>query len=137
MPDLSIPNYADAFVVGDMASLELSPGEYIPGLAPAALQEGRHVALEILAVLRSEARTPFQYLDKGQMATIGKNRAVVQFGKIKITGYIAWLAWLFVHIFYLIGFKNRIFVMLQWAWSYLFSKRGARLITENKWELKN
>jgi NADH dehydrogenase len=135
-PDLSIPNFEDVFAVGDMASLEISPGNFVPGLAPAALQEGRHAAEQILASQAQKARTPFRYLDKGQMATIGKHRAVVQFRNIKMTGYLAWLAWLLVHIFFLIGFKNRVFVMLQWGWNYLFSKRGARLITENKWELK-
>ncbi len=139
--DLSIPNFTDTFVAGDMASFEMNPkttpAKFVPGLAPAALQEGQHAARQILASIQGKPRSAFRYLDKGQMATIGKNRAVVQLGKFKMTGYFAWLAWLFVHIFFLIGFKNRVFVMIQWAWNYIFSKRGARLITENKWELKN
>lgn len=134
--DLSIPNYENVFVVGDMASLELAPGKLVPGLAPAAMQEGRHAAKVILSSIRGKGRPAFRYIDKGQMATIGKYRAVMESGRLKMSGRIAWLAWLFVHVFYLIGFKNRVAVMAQWAWSYLFSKRGARLITETQWKLK-
>lgn len=133
--DLSIPGFENAFVIGDMALVDDTDGGYVPGLAPAAIQEGLHVAQVILASIRGEERKEFVYNDKGQMATIGKKRAVLQVGAFKMTGYFAWLAWLFVHIFYLIGFKNRVAVMAQWAWSYLFSKRGARLITELKWKL--
>ena len=135
--DLSIPGYENVFVVGDMASLELAPGKIVPGLAPAALQEGRHAAKVILSSIRGEGRPAFRYIDKGQMATIGKYRAVMESGRLKMSGRFAWLAWLFVHVFYLIGFKNRVAVMAQWAWSYLFSKRGARLITETQWKLKD
>ena len=136
-PDLSIPGFDNVFVVGDMASLELSPGKMVPGLAPAAMQEGRHVAKVILSSIRGKERSAFRYVDKGQMATIGKYRAVMESGRLKMSGRLAWLAWLFVHVFYLIGFKNRVAVMAQWAWSYLFSKRGARLITETEWKLKD
>lgn len=135
--DLSVPGYDNAFVVGDMASLEMSPGKFVPGLAPAAMQEGRHAARVILSSVRGKPRTAFRYIDKGQMATIGKYRAVLESGSWKMSGRLAWLAWLFVHVFYLIGFKNRIVVMAQWAWSYLFSKRGARLITERQWKLRS
>ena len=135
--DLSVPGYENVFVIGDMASLETSPGKFVPGLAPAAMQEGRHAARVILSSIRGKARMPFRYLDKGQMATIGKYRAVLEAGKWKMSGRLAWLAWLFVHLFYLIGFKNRVAVMAQWAWSYLFSKRGARLITERQWKLSS
>ncbi len=134
--DLSIPGFPNAFVVGDMASLEMSPGRIVPGLAPAAIQEGKHAARMILNTLNGKARSPFHYLDKGQMATIGKNRAVMQMGKLHMGGLIAWIAWLFIHIFYLIGFNNRIRVITQWAWSYIFSKRGSRLITSTQWKLK-
>ena len=134
--DLSVPGHDNVFVVGDMASLELAPGKMVPGVAPAAMQEGRHAAKVILASIRGKERTAFRYVDKGQLATIGKYRAVMESGRLKMTGRLAWLAWLFVHVFYLIGFKNRIAVMAQWAWSYLFSKRGARLITETQWRLK-
>ncbi len=88
-----------------------------------------------MASIRGQSLASFTYQDRGQMATIGKNKALVQSGKIKITGRIAWLAWMFVHIFYLIGFKNRVLVIVQWAWSYLFSKRGSRLITDANWRL--
>jgi NADH dehydrogenase len=135
--DLSVPGYDNVFVIGDMASLEMSPGKFVPGLAPAAMQEGRHAARVILSSVRGKPRTAFRYNDKGQMATIGKYRAVLEAGRWKMSGRLAWLAWLFVHVFYLIGFKNRVAVMAQWAWSYLFSKRGARLITERQWKLRN
>ena len=119
--------------------LALAPGA-ASGLAgnaaPAAMQEGRHAAKVILSSIRGKPRPAFRYIDKGQMATIGKYRAVMQSGSLKMSGRLAWLAWLFVHVFYLIGFKNRVAVMAQWAWSYLFSKRGARLITERQWKLK-
>jgi NADH dehydrogenase len=135
--DLSIPDHDNVFVVGDMASLEVTPGKIVPGLAPAAMQEGRHAAKAILSSIRGKQRPAFRYIDKGQMATIGKYRAVMQSGRLKMSGRLAWLAWLFVHVFYLIGFKNRVAVMAQWAWSYIFSKRGARLITERQWKLKD
>ena len=135
-PDLTVPGHPGVYVLGDMAAIERAPGQLVPGLAPAALQEGRHAARNLLATLRGQPRRPFRYVDKGQMATIGKNKAVVEFGRFRITGHLAWLTWLVVHIFFLIGFKNRIAVMSQWAWSYLFSKRGARLITEREWKLK-
>jgi NADH dehydrogenase len=135
--DLSIPGFSDVFVIGDMAAIEMAPGKTVPGLAPAAIQEGKFVARTILKSIQGKERKPFRYLDKGQMATIGKNHAVLQAGSFKMGGYLAWLAWLFIHVFYLIGFKNRVAVMSQWVWSYIFSKRGARLITERQWELSD
>lgn len=135
--DLSVPGHENVFVVGDMASFEISPGKFLPGVAPAAMQGGRHAAKVILSSIRGKARPAFRYNDKGQLATIGKYRAVMESGRWKLTGRLAWLAWLFVHVFYLIGFKNRVAVMAQWAWSYLFSKRGARLITETEWKPRN
>ena len=134
--DLSVPGYDNVFVAGDMACLEMTPGKIVPGLAPAAMQEGRHAARVILSSIHGDERPAFRYVDKGQMATIGKYRAVMESGRLRMSGRLAWLAWLFVHVFYLIGFKNRLAVMAQWAWSYLFSKRGARLITETQWKLK-
>ncbi len=133
--DLSIPGFPNAFVAGDMASLETEPGKPVPGLAPAAIQEGKHVAKMILASINGTPRKPFHYFDKGQIATIGRSRAVMQTGRIKITGHLAWLAWLFVHVFFLTGFKNRFSVMFTWAWSYLRSKRGSRIINEHEWRL--
>lgn len=134
--DFSIPSFPNVFVIGDMASFEYEAGKTLPGLAPVAIQSGKHVAQNILDSHKGGIRKNFNYFDKGQMATIGKNRAIAQSGVLRMTGYIAWIAWLFVHIFYLIGFKNRVAVMAQWAWSYLFSKRGSRLITDRDWKLK-
>jgi NADH dehydrogenase len=119
-PDLSVPGFPDAFVIGDAAFL---PG--VPGLAPAAIQEGKLAAHNILRSIDGKPRKEFRYLDKGTLATIGKYRAIAKIGGFTLTGYIAWLAWLFVHILYLIGFRNRIAVFLEWVWNYMFSKRGA------------
>jgi NADH dehydrogenase len=135
--DLSVPGFSNVFAVGDMAALEIAPQTYLPGLAPAAIQTGRYAAMAILKILRKQEHQPFIYVDKGLMATIGKYKAVVQWGRLQWTGSMAWLAWLFVHILFLIGFKNRVFVLFQWTWSYLFSKRGARLITESSWKLRS
>lgn len=130
LKDLSIPGFRNAFVLGDMAAVEMSEGKFVPGLAPAAIQQGKFIAQVLRADHLKKIRPEFKYLDKGIMATIGKNKAVLEAGSVKLTGYIAWIAWLFIHVFFLVGFKNRIAVMLYWAWSYLFSKRGARLIIE-------
>lgn len=134
--DFSVPNFPHVFVIGDMASFEMEPGKFLPGLAPAAMQAGRFVAKVIVDSLDGKPRQSFKYVDKGQMATIGKRKAITQYGTVRITGFIAWMAWLFVHVFYLIGFKNRVAVMAEWTWSYVFSKRGSRLITERDWKLK-
>jgi NADH dehydrogenase len=128
-PDLSIPNQPNVFVIGDLATLKDTHGNPLPGVAPVALQEGRYVAKIIGGDLRNSPRQDFNYFDKGSLATIGRAAAVAQFRKLHISGYFAWLAWLFVHIFFLIGFRNRIIVLIQWAWSYLTYERGARLIT--------
>ena len=133
--DLSLNKYPEVFIAGDMASLEIGAGKFLPGLAPVAMQAGIHVGKTILNSRDCHQRMPFRYHDKGQMATIGKNRAILEFKNIRIGGFIAWMAWLFVHIFYLIGFKNRISVMANWIWSYVFSKRGSRLITNKEWKL--
>jgi NADH dehydrogenase len=133
--DLSIPGHPDAFVIGDMAHLEEPGRGLVPGLAPVAIQEGKAAARNILASIGGRPRKPFRYRDKGMMATIGKHKAIAQTGPIRLTGFLAWLAWLFIHILYLIGFKNRISVFAQWVWSYVFSKRGARLITNRDWRL--
>ena len=128
-PDLSIPGHPEAFVIGDLASLQDEHGKMLPGVAPVAMQEGVATADNIARDLQGEWRRPFHYFDKGSLATIGRAAAVAQFGKVHISGFIAWLSWLFIHIFFLIGFRNRIIVMLQWAWSYVTFERGARLIT--------
>jgi NADH:quinone reductase (non-electrogenic) len=128
-PDLSIPGHPEIFVIGDLSSLKDESGKPIPGVAPVAMQEGRAVARNIGRELRGESRRNFHYLNKGNLATIGRAAAVAEFGKVHISGFLAWLSWLFIHIFFLIGFRNRIMVMIQWAWSYFTYERGARLIT--------
>ena len=128
-PDLSLPGHREVFVIGDLSSLKHAEGVQLPGVAPVAMQQGRWVAHQIAADLAGNARAPFRYVDKGSLATIGRAAAVAQFGKIHISGFLAWLSWLFVHIFFLIGFRNRIIVMIQWAWSYFTYDRSARLIT--------
>lgn len=130
--DLSIPGYPRAFCVGDQARFDLGAGRALPGLAPVALQQGRFAAEQILRDLRGENRLEFAYFDRGQMATIGRRRAVLEVGHFGTGGVVAWLAWLFVHIYFLIGFKNRIFVFFEWAWHYCSYARGSRLIVGNK-----
>jgi NADH dehydrogenase len=129
-PDLTVPGHPELFVIGDLAAVEREDGTLVPGLAPAAIQEGRHAARAIARSLRGEAPARFHYRDKGVLATIGRAAAVARIGRLQFSGLLAWLAWLFVHILFLIGFRNRVAVILQWAWSYLTFKRGARLITE-------
>jgi len=127
-PDLSLPGFPEAFAIGDIASVT-SDGKAVPGLAPPAMQEGRAVAGSIRATLRGAARKPFRYRDKGNLATIGRARAVGELGRLRFSGFIAWVVWCLVHVFYLIGFRNRYLVMTKWAWLYFTSDRGARLIT--------
>jgi NADH dehydrogenase len=124
-PDLSIPGHPEVFVTGDLALLE-QDGAPVPGVAPAAMQMGRHAARVIL----SGKRAPFRYRDKGSLATIGRKAAVAQIGRLKLWGLLAWMAWLGIHIFFLIGFRNRVVVMLDWAWAYFSYQRHARLILE-------
>lgn len=129
-PDLSIPGHPEVFVIGDLATLKDEDGKPLPGVAPVAIQEGQYVA----KLIHSESagkpnRKPFKYWDKGSLATIGRAAGIAQFGKVHISGFLAWLSWLFIHIFFLIGFRNRILVLIQWAWSYVTYERGARLIT--------
>lgn len=128
-PDLSLPGHPEVFVIGDLATLKDENGKMLPGVAPVAMQEGKATAENIAAELRGEPRKSFHYFNKGNLATIGRAAAVAEFGKIHVSGFVAWLAWLFVHVFFLIGFRNRILVMVQWAWSYFTFERGARLIT--------
>ena len=129
-PDLSLPVHPEVFVIGDLAALKDEHGKLLPGVAPVAIQEGRFVAKVIREELESRSRpSVFHYWDKGSLATIGRAAAVAEFGRIHISGFLAWLSWLFVHILFLIGFRNRLLVFIQWAWSYFTYERGARLIT--------
>lgn len=131
--DLSIEGHGDVFVAGDMAHCVATDGSTLPGIAPVALQQGRFIGDLIADELRGRPRASFRYLDKGQMATIGRSRAIVQSGRLRFTGWFAWLTWLVIHIYYLSGFRNRLLVLIQWAWSYLTFSRGARLIVEKEW----
>lgn len=128
-PDLSVPGHAEIFVAGDLASIADASGRPVPGVAPAAKQMGAHVAAAIRARLSARAPDPFRYRDFGNLATIGRMAAVVDFGRLRFSGLLAWWFWLIAHIFFLIGFRNRISVLLNWAWSYWTYQRGARIIT--------
>ncbi len=127
-PDLTVPGHPEIYVVGDAASLSID-GKPVPGVARAAMDGGAHAAKNILRTMAGKERSPFRYKDPGSLATIGRAAAVADFGKVKITGYFAWLAWLFIHILFLISFRNRFVVLFQWMLSYLTYDRGARLIT--------
>ena len=128
-PDLSLPEHREVFVIGDLATLADANGAPLPGVAPVAIQQGGAAARNVLQVISGETTIPFRYHDKGSMATIGRASAIAHLGKLELSGFPAWLAWLFVHILFLIGFRNRLLVMIQWAWSYVTFERGARLIT--------
>ena len=134
--DLTIPSHKNVFVIGDMASLKMENGQPVPGVAPAAMQMAETACVNILRDLRGEARENFHYVDKGSMATIGRNKAIAEIGKWKFSGYIAWLMWLFVHIISLIGFRNRLSVLTEWMWAYFTRERSARLITGDAEEMR-
>lgn len=136
-PDLSIPDHKNIFVIGDMASLKQENGELVPGVSPAAMQMGTLTAKNILADIKGNERKNFRYVDKGTMATIGRSKAIVDFQGLHFKGFIAWMMWLFLHVFFLIGFRNRIIVLMEWFWAYLTRERSARLITGDAEELRN
>jgi NADH dehydrogenase len=127
-PDLSVPGHPEVFVIGDLATIT-TKGRIVPGVAPAAMQMGRHAAKNIRRDLEQRARVPFVYRNKGDLATIGRHRAIADFGRVQVSGFLAWWLWLFVHILYLAGFRNRLSVLVEWAYSYFTYERGARLIT--------
>lgn len=130
LPDLSLPGHPEVFVIGDLAGIEQANGRPVPGVAPAAKQMGQHVGTMIRARLQgSDERRPFAYRDDGSLATIGRMAAVAQFGKLKLSGFPAWFAWLLAHIYFLIGFRNRLVVMLDWAWAYCTHQRHARIVS--------
>jgi NADH:ubiquinone reductase (H+-translocating) len=131
-PDLSIPEHPEVFVAGDMAALTDVKGTRVPGVAPAANQEGKRAAENVKLLLRDEKTVAFRYFNKGDLATIGRYRAVANFGSLRVVGWAAWWLWLFVHIMYLVGFRNRASVLLQWAYSYFTYQRGVRLITHEE-----
>jgi NADH dehydrogenase len=131
--DLSIRGHPEIFVAGDLSNCRDADGQPLPGVAAVAKQQGMYVAATIRSELAGRTRLPFRYVDKGKMATIGRSRAVCEMGKLRFSGWFAWWVWLLVHIYYLSGFRNRVSVFLQWAWSYLTLERGARLIVDKEW----
>jgi NADH dehydrogenase len=131
--EVSLPGHPEVFVAGDMSSYTRD-GKPLPGVALVAMQQGQYVAKTILRDLQGEPRQPFKYIDMGQMATIGRSRAIAEFGKLKLSGWLAWWFWLLVHIYRLSGFRNRLSVLIQWAWSYFTFGRGARLIVDKEWQ---
>jgi NADH dehydrogenase len=129
LPDLTVPGRPEIFVIGDLANFSHQTGQPLPGLAPVAMAEGRYVARAIQARLRGETLRPFHYFNKGTLATIGRNKAVADFGRLHISGPIAWFTWLFVHLMYVVEFDNRLIVLIEWVYDYVTRNRGARLIT--------
>jgi NADH dehydrogenase len=130
--DLTIPGHPEVQVIGDLANFtSTKDGKPLPGVSPVAIQQGRHAARNILLMLEHARPQRFYYWDKGSMATIGRNRAVADLNVVHFSGFPAWLAWLFIHILYLVGFRNRIAVLFQWAWAYVTFNKGARLITRS------
>ncbi len=129
--DLTIPGYPEVQVIGDLANFSHQTGQPLPGVSPVAMQQGRHAARNILAMLEGRRPLRFRYWDKGSMATIGRNKAVADLNLVHLSGLPAWLVWLFVHIIFLVGFRNRLAVLFQWAWAYFTFNKGARLITRN------
>jgi NADH dehydrogenase len=123
-PNLTVPGHDEIFVIGDLAALDA-----VPGVAPAAIQMGRHAARNVRRAIAQKPLLPFRYRDKGSLATIGRAAAIGDFGRVRLSGFLAWCAWLVIHIFFLIGFRNRFLVLFEWAWAYLTYQRGARLIT--------
>jgi NADH:quinone reductase (non-electrogenic) len=129
--DLTIPGHPEVQVIGDLANFPHQTGQPLPGISPVAMQQGRHAARNVLAMTQGRKPQRFRYWDKGTMATIGRNKAVADLRFMHLSGLPAWLAWLFVHIIFLVGFRNRLVVLFQWAWAYLTFDKGARLITRN------
>jgi NADH dehydrogenase len=125
--DLSIKNYPNIFAAGDIAYVE-QKGKPLPGIAAVAMEEGIYIAKAIMARLNNKQCKPFKYINRGQMATIGRNKAIAEMGNLRLSGFSAWISWIFIHIYYLTGFKNKIVVMFQWAWSYFTYRKGSRII---------
>ena len=128
-PDLSLPGHPEVFVIGDLAHFSHRTGEPLPGVAPVAMQQGRYVAEAVKRRLRGESLEAFVYRDRGNLATIGRASAVADLGRIRLSGLLGWLAWLFIHLMFLVGFENRVLVLTQWTWNYFSRNRAARLIT--------
>ena len=132
-PDLTVPGHPEIFVIGDLAAFTHQGGKLLPGVAPVAMQQGRYVAAAIRDRAAGRATpAPFHYFNKGNLATIGRNKAVADFGKVHIAGFPAWFTWVFVHLMYLVEFDNRLLVFVEWVYNYFTRNRGARLITGRK-----
>jgi len=132
-PDMSIAGHSEVFVIGDLSSYSHQKGRPLPGLAPVAMQEGKYVAEVIRRKVQNRpAPKPFRYFDKGNLATIGRNKAVAEFGKLHISGFVAWFVWVFVHLMYTVEFENRLLVLMEWIYNYITRNRGARLITSGR-----
>ncbi len=132
-PDLSIKGHPEVFVIGDQAHCDDGSGKALPGVAMVALEEGTFVGKALRNELRGRPRGTFRFFDRGKAATIGRSKAVVEVGKLKFNGFLAWITWLFIHLFYLTGFENRVLVLMQWAWAYLWNRDEARLILSKEW----
>jgi NADH dehydrogenase len=135
-PDLTVPGHPELFVIGDLAAFTHQTGHPLPGLAPVAIQQGEHAARNIVRRCQGQPTRPFHYVDRGTMTTIGRAKAIADLGAIRFSGFPAWIAWIFVHIFFLIGFRNRFVVLFNWAWAYITTQRSARLITGERTECK-
>ena len=133
-PDLCLPEHPNVFVIGDLMALSCA-GKPVPGVAPAALQAGKHTAKNLARRVAGQVTLPFRYVDKGSLATVGRSAAVAHVGRLRFAGFFAWVFWWLVHILFLIGFRNRFVVLFGWAWSYLTFQRGARLITGETGEM--
>jgi len=131
-PDLTAPGHPEVFVVGDLAASRMKNGNFVPGVAPAAIQMGKFAARQIKRSLQNKPHEEFRYLDKGTLATIGRSKAVADLGKLHFSGWFAWLAWLFIHLLFLVGFRNRFMVLADWAWDYITYNHSARLITDTR-----
>jgi len=129
-PDLTVPGHPELFVIGDVAHFILEGGKSLPGVAAVAMRQGRYVAKLIKRRLRGQSLPPFHYKDRGSMAVIGRNAAVVDLGWLRVSGFPAWLLWIFIHLLYLAQFQNRLLVLAQWMWSYITRNRSALLISE-------
>jgi NADH:ubiquinone reductase (H+-translocating) len=131
--DCSVPEHPNVFCIGDAASfIPTGEKDTLPGVSPVAMQQGRFVARQIARSIAEKPRERFVYRDKGIMATIGRSRAIAKIGRLKLSGFVAWAAWLLLHIVYLIDFRNRVLVLFDWAWSYVTYQRGSRLITGHR-----
>jgi NADH dehydrogenase len=129
--DLTIPGHPEVQVIGDLAAFSHQTGKPLPGVSPVAMQQGRHAAHNILAMVEGRRPQRFWYWDKGSMATIGRNKAVADLNFVHFSGLPAWFVWLFIHVLFLVGFRNRLAVLFQWGWAYFTFNKGARLITRN------